>query len=270
MTKTPLDTPNLSIIPHSQEKVNTKPTNSPKNPLNLVFVHGFRGNGAGLKQLAPFFPGHNLFFPSLPPANGQHMASYNKSAYLNFLKNYLLTHQIKDPILIGHSMGSIIASAFAHQYPELTHQKLILLAPISQKPHKLLASLQPLIMLAPSKTISYATTKYLFIPKSKPLLRSTLDTTYVCASAYHRQKIPLLKSARFSAQNTVKPLSPRHQILLIAGQKDRLIPLSATKKLLTSKNVTLKTIKNTGHLLNYEEPSAVAKLIQDFIHNPTP
>ena len=54
--------------------------------------------------------------------------------------------------------------------------------------------------------------------------------------------------------------------MIIAGMKDRLVPIKYTKTLANSINARLKITQNTGHLINYENPAAIAKYIEDFIN----
>lgn len=234
-----------------------------KNP-PLVFLHGFRGNGSGLIEFKPFFPNHQVFIPSIPPAGKQDLEKYDLDHYLSWIKNYLKENHIEKPILIGHSMGSILAAAFAHRYPELINQKLILMGPISKKSPRIFIPLQPLMLIAPRLTVDYIFTRYLFVPKDKTLFRHALDLTNQCTDDFP-SKISLLKSAFFANRYSIADFPNTKQTLLIAGEKDRLIPKSVTQKLAKNYHWDLEIVKNTGHILNYEDPEGVSKIISDFI-----
>ena len=54
--------------------------------------------------------------------------------------------------------------------------------------------------------------------------------------------------------------------MIIAGMKDRLVPTNYTKILAKNINAQLKITQNTGHLINYENPTAIAKYIEDFVN----
>lgn len=122
--KTPSST---EIIPPAQ-----KPT--------LILVHGFRGAPAGLNEIAKDLKaaGYPVHTPAIPPfAGAPELPSYTPDSYASFIAEYIREHQLNHPVLIGHSMGSIVAAAAAHKYPELIHPKLILMAPISSRTPKL-------------------------------------------------------------------------------------------------------------------------------------
>lgn len=232
----------------------------------LVFLHGFRGDSAGLAEIRPFFAKFSVFIPSLPPAGNQALDSYSLEEYLDWLKNYLKDHQINQPILIGHSMGSIIASGFAERYPKLIHHKLILIAPISTKTPCWLRPFANLLLILPRKTVDYLVSKYLFVAKDRSLFLKTLNITHSCTKNFSSKK-DLLKSSRFASSYSVADFEPKSQILMVAGSQDRLIPLNRTKKLAQKLSAKLKIIPRTGHLINYEAPEALARSILEFINS---
>ncbi len=234
---------------------------------NLLFIHGFRGNGLGLKDLAEnYFPkrSYNVFIPDIPPAGGNTLKEYSARFYARFIANYIKKNQIEKPILIGHSMGSIVAAAVAERYPELINEKIIFLAPISVKPAKPFAMLTPLTAVLPNKTIGYITTKYLFIPKDKNLFKQTLQTTYLCGADY-TTKNDVFRSGKFSASCSIDDYEFKKKACFISGEKDRLIPREKTEKIAQKLNAKNVYIENSGHLLNYENPAATADAIKKFI-----
>lgn len=245
---------------------------------SLLLLHGFRGNHIGLEAIARELSNHddyNIYIPDIPPfGDAGTLTAYTPAAYADFIAEYISRHHIKHPLLIGHSMGSLIAAATASRHPDLTHDKLILLAPISIKPPKPVASLQPLVTILPNKTIGWLTTRYLYIPDrktTKNLYLKTLDLTYRGGAAYHN-KPAVRQSARFSARHSIKDFNFHKDTLLLAGEKDRLIARRHTIKLdnhLNSHGIPATThfIKNSGHLLNYEAPAATARHIHNFIRN---
>lgn len=235
----------------------------------IILVHGFRGSPLGLEEIAKFLhtAGYDVYAPAVPPfAGSKPLASYTTKGYANFLKDYIKEHNLKSPILIGHSMGSIIVAATADLYPNICNKKLILLSPISTKPAKLFASLTPLSALLPRRIVDYITTRYLFVPKNHKLFRRTLKITHECSNDQPPKKRDVMKSANFSAHHSIAEFDLNHKkVLLLAGAKDRLIPQKSTLSLAQKKSAQTKFIKNTGHLHNYEDPRATAEAILDFL-----
>ena len=234
---------------------------------NLIFVHGFRGNHLGLEELATkYFPkkDYNIFLPDIPPAGKKTLNNYSMLDYVHFLMKYIKKNKIEKPILVGHSMGSTISAAFAERYPEILSEKIIFLAPISVKPNKFFAMLTPLTAILPNKLIGYITTKYLFVPKDKNLLKSALKITYLCG-ADHASKIDVFKSAKLSASCSIADFDIKTKALFLSGSNDRLIPKEKTEyvaKRFDAKNIY---INGAGHLLNYEKPKETATAIKRFL-----
>ena len=227
---------------------------------NLIFIHGFRGNHLGLEQLASFFSqdAYNIYIPDLPPAGGSSLTRYDKDSYADFLASYIKTNQIEKPILIGHSLGSIIAAATAEKFPDLISKKIVFMSPISEKPAKFFAMLTPLTAVLPNRLIGFITTKYLFVPHDKNLFRHTLKTTYLCG---------VFSAAKFSVSHSISDFNLKKQALFLSGETDRLIPRKKTEAAVKKYRATSKYIQNAGHLINYESPATAAKIIKDFIEN---
>ena len=232
----------------------------------LLFIHGFRGNKLGLEELASNFPAKNydVHLINIPPAGGKSLPEYTARHYAHFVERYIQKNKLERPILIGHSMGSIVAAAVAERYPEKIADKIVFLAPISKKPSAFFAALTPLTAILPNKLIGYITTKFLFIPNDKKLLEKTLRTTYRCGADY-TSKSDIFKAARFSVSCSISDFEFKKDAAFISGEHDKLIPRAKTEQIASSLHAKTVYIKDSGHLLNYEEPTKTATAIKDFI-----
>ena len=200
----------------------------PKSKPSIVLVHGFRGSPLGLEVIAQDLrqAGYQVYLPPIPPfAGAEELERYRPKDYANYLASYIRKRKLERPILVGHSMGSVIVAATAKLHPELVNQKLVLLSPISVKTAKPFAAVSPLATIVPRPVVDYVTTRFLFIPKDKQLFRDTI----------------------------------------IAGAKDRLIPQKKTRELAQQLQAKLQFIPGSGHLHNYEKPHETAQLILDFL-----
>ena len=250
----------------------------------LLFIPGFRGTHEGLVDVAVWMTdrGYECYYPDVPPfgQNIEPLESYDEKTYAKFIADYIKEHKLKNPVLIGHSMGSLVAAATAAKYPKRVNDKLVLLSPISVKPPKPIAMLQPLVTLLPNKVVGFITTKYMLIKKKDHnAVRDILEVTYRCGANYTSRK-DVRASARFSAGHRLSDFNFKKDTLLIAGEKDRLISRKKTEKYVaettekyekskakSAANAKIKAefIKGAGHLINYEEPRRVAELISDFL-----
>lgn len=189
---------------------------------------------------------------------------YDAEHYAKWVANYILEKKLDRPVLVGHSMGSIIAAATAEEYPELINEKIVFMAPISAKPSKLLAPVTPLSVLLPNGLVSRLTTRFLVIRKGKEFYRDTVELTKKCASKYTSRR-DVIKAAVFSEQNSIVDFDFEREALFIAGEKDRLCPEETTRVLAKKVNGATVIIEDAGHLVNYEAPEAVAEAIAEFL-----
>lgn len=231
----------------------------------LIFIHGYRGNHLGLADVAKEFEkDYDVHSPDLPPAGGHKFEKYTADTYADALAEYIKKHKLSRPVLIGHSLGSIIATATAEKYPELINQKLILLAPISKKPAKFFGRLTPLTVLLPRRLVDFITTVFLFVPHDFKLFKKSLKTTHECSKDFVSRR-DVMKAGTFSAAHSIADFNFKNDTILIAGEKDRLIPQKSTRQLAKDRGFKLDIIKGTGHLLNYEVPTKTAAAIRNFL-----
>lgn len=233
---------------------------------SIIFIHGFRGSSLGMEQVANCFDSkkYNIYVPDIPPAGDESLAEYSPRFYARFLARYIKDNEIKKPILVGHSMGSIIAAIMAERYPDLINKKLILMSPISARTSKFFRMITPLSVLLSNKTISYITTKFLFIPKNKQLFKETVLLVRHCGANYV-SRFDVFKAARFSTEYSISDFSFDKDVCIIAGDKDRLMPHKKTDLLASNLGTKAIYIEGAGHLINYETPEQVAKHIKKFL-----
>lgn len=240
----------------------------PKDKPSLVLVHGFRGSPLGLEEIAQNLrqAGYQVYLPPIPPfAGARELEHYQPKDYAEYLARYIRAQGIKRPILIGHSMGSVVVAATAKLHPELVNRKIVLLSPISVKTAKPFAIVSPLAAIVPRPVVDYVTTRFLFVPKDKQLFRNTMTLTHKCSADLPPSRSAIAAATKFSTNYSVQDFPPVQKTLIIAGAKDRLIPQKATRELAQKLQAELQLIPDSGHLHNYERPHETAQLILDFV-----
>ena len=235
---------------------------------DLILIHGFRGSELGLKAVADSIPSkkYNIFLISIPPAGGHTLKEYSARHYAKFIADFIREKNLKKPVIVGHSMGSIVAAAVAERYPDLINNKLIFMSPISAKPAKPFAALTPLTVALPNKMIGFITTQYLFMPKDQKLKKQTLKAVYTCGADYTTKK-DVFRSAKFSVSCCIADFEFKNKVLFISGAKDRLMPRAKTEKLAKKLGAKSIFLDNSGHLINYECPEKVATEIISFLEH---
>lgn len=250
-------------------KENPDLLNPVKKP-SLILVHGFRGSPVGLADVANNLRtyGYQVHTPAIPPFGGApSLSQYTPQQYAKFLADYISIQGLERPVLIGHSMGSIVVSAALEAYPKIVNSKAILLSPISNRtapPFRLVA---PLSAILPARMIDYITTQYLIASSYRSNLREILVVTHQCSTDHNPRKREVLKAASFSTRYAITDFNIRQQLLILAGEQDHLIKQKHTKQAAAKLQATLEFLPNTGHLHNYEQPRETADAIIKFLNN---
>ncbi|MBQ9016885.1 alpha/beta hydrolase [Candidatus Saccharibacteria bacterium] len=240
---------------------------------NIVLVHGYRGSPAGLAEIGERLEkaGYKVFLPSIPPFGGSGpLESYTRDSYADFIARYLGENKISKPVLVGHSMGSLIVAATAEKYPELLDNKLIFLAPISVKPPRPIAILNPLATAFPRGVVDVTTTAFNMVPNGLETTKKTMRLTRE-ASKQFTSKSDVKLAGIFSIDHAISDFNFNKNTLFLAGAKDHLISRKKTEALAAelSKKMPTKTafVSGTGHLLNYEKPLETAAEITKFLES---
>jgi pimeloyl-ACP methyl ester carboxylesterase len=253
-----------------------------KNRQTLLFIHGLRGDHHGLRFIEDELKkDYKTINTSLPGYGGSpELSSHNLDSYIEYLHKYVSSLSVK-PVLIAHSMGSIIASRYADKYPDDCDSKMVLMSPIlrgnlkkiieKSKYYAFKGVTAPLSHkakhnLLASKTVSYIISHTLTYDKTK---QKFIDEEHYKYSGRFASANSLLGDIKISATSTT--LVPKSkQTLILIGSRDQLTPPKRAKDLATATAAEYREIPDTGHLLIYERPKETAKIIRDFLQSPSP
>lgn len=238
---------------------------------NIVLIHGYRGNPAGLGEIGGFLEraGYKVYLPDVPPfGNSEPLLAYTKDTYAEYIADFIKKHKILKPTLVGHSMGSLVAAATAEKYPGLLGEKLIFLAPISTKPPRPIAILNPLVTALPRGVVDVTTTAFNMVPNGLEATKKTIRLTRE-ASKQYTSKNDVKLAGDFSVKNAIPSFDFKKNTLFLAGKHDHLISRKRTENLAKELSKKMRTkavfIPGTGHLLNYEKPEKTAAEIIKFL-----
>ncbi|MDI9890550.1 alpha/beta fold hydrolase [Microbacterium sp. IEGM 1404] len=254
------------------------------DPTTIVAVHGFRGEHHGLEPVVAHLPGIRVISPDLPgfgetpPLPGR---THDLDAYAAWLRAFVES-VAPGAIVLGHSFGSIVASAAVAG--GLATPRLILVNPIGapalEGPRGVLTRLAVFYYLAGAR-----------LPRAlgDALLRNGVIVR-VMSNAMAKTRDPHLRRfvheqhdayfSRFadrdvlhdafvtSVSHDVREFAPRiaQPTLLIAAEKDDITPIEAERHLATLfPDAELVEIPDVGHLIHYETPAAAASAIRGFL-----
>jgi len=233
---------------------------------DLVFLHGAGGVTVDDPLLAELARTHRVYAP-LVPGYGDSEETPDVRDMLDFTLHtwdVVAALGLKDPILVGHSMGGMIAAEMAAVQPNDV-SRLALIAPAGlwddEHPIVDLFSLLPYEM--PEILFHDATAGAAMMTAGRDVEDPNFLQQYLVTNA--RQ---LGMAGRILFPIPERGLSTRmHRIrartILVWGDSDRLIPpvyAHAFKKGIAG--AELVSIPEAGHLINLEKPQAVAEAIR--------
>lgn len=251
----------------------------------ILAIHGFRGTHHGLEKLiAPLLDLYYVIIPDLP-GFGESPAYTDRT---HTIQNYSRTVEqlsdslhLKQPVLLGHSMGSIIASDLVSRLPQFTN-RIILVNPVAEAPSKLL--------LLPGYVYHYAAGKYLPKNIGEKILRNKFLFLVGSATMTKTRDKELRKEIHQNHKTYMQRFSDRRSLmeafgasnttsvsnyidhihtptLLIAGKKDAIAPIKGQRSLASrNKKVHLVELDNVGHIIHYEKPTEAAAAIREFLN----
>lgn len=251
----------------------------------ILFIHGFRGDHHGMSLIAHHLRTHDALVPDLPgfgqtpPLPATTLESYTQ--FIDELYAHATDHFGTEPILAGHSFGSILAAHWAANNP--TIPGLVLMNPIAVSPRD-----------SAGKIATRITELYYHLGRDLPahLGRSLLSNWLIVRAMsmtmattndpglrkyiheqHHRYfstfSDPHTLSDAFDVSMTasVAEVSGRltMPVLVIAGQRDLIVPIQSTNRFIeTLPNARARVFDGVGHLVHYEAAEATARAIEDF------
>lgn len=251
----------------------------------IVLVHGFRGDHHGLEPIVANLPGFRIVSPDLPgfgesaPLDGPH----DIAGYAAWLDAFVASLGLGGAYtLLGHSFGSIVASAAVAG--GLRPERLVLVNPIGapalEGPRGIMTRLAVAYYRAAaalperagfavlkSRAIVRVMSVTMAKTRSRELRRFIHDQHDRYFSAFS-DRDSLLEAFRASVSHDVREFAPRIDVpvLLVAAERDDITPLSAQHALVGRfPDARLEVIPEVGHLIHYEAPGDAARRILGFV-----
>lgn len=253
----------------------------------VIAVHGFRGEHHGLEPVLAYLPEARVIAPDLPgfgetpPLPGR---THDLAAYVDWLRAFSAA-VAPGAVILGHSFGSIVASAAVAA--GLETPKLILVNPIGapalEGPKGVMTRLAvwyyDLGAMLPSRLGTALLRNRLIVRVMSITMAKTKDAalrrfihgqhdTYFSDFA---DRDVLRDAFVASVSHDVRAFAPQIRVptLLVAAQKDDITPIEAERHLATLfPDADLVEIADVGHLIHYETPAEAAGAIRRFLRVP--
>ncbi len=263
---------------------------NPRSPIQLVLIHGFRGDHHGLEPIVaelgpdihcviPDLPGFGLSSPLPSPATIE--------SFRNWLVSFLNILGVPaETVVLGHSFGSIVVASAAS---EISEHRLILINPIAanalQGPrgvltrlavlyYKLAAVLPERMGFALLKNKAIVRIMSVTMAKTKDKdLRKWIHHQHDLYFSDFATRESLLEAFETSVSNDVSEYSSTisQDILLLVADLDDITALPQQRELAAGiPQSSLEIVSGVGHLVHYEAADFAADNIRQFLRAERP
>lgn len=259
----------------------------PTAATTVIAIHGFRGEHHGLEPVLAFLPEVRVIAPDLPgfgetaPLPGR---THDLAEFSGWLRDFAAAVS-PGAVILGHSFGSIVASAAVADGLETPN--LILINPIgapalegpkgvmtrlavfyydlgAKLPAKLGTALLRNKLIVRVMSITMAKTK-------NAALRRFIHDQHDTYFSDFADRDVLRDAFVASVSHDVRAYAPKIDVptLLVAAQKDDITPIEAERRLVQQfPEAELVEIADVGHLIHYETPAEAAGAIRRFLRVP--
>ena len=265
-------------------------THSLDSPPVFVLIHGLGDEADSFRHIIPLLnaTGFRVLVPDLPGfgrsvAKGRINLKNHAAAVLRLIEAVIPPNSQSPVFLAGNSLGALVAEAAAFRKPNLIRGLVLIDGSIPGGPSNPgLIALAKLLFSrkwyrsyrgAPKDAWASLYPYYADLESMPPE-----DKEFLQERVMARVESPTQERAFFATQRSLikafilssawfarKIRSYNGKILLIWGEKDRIIPLSSTEKIRKLRpDIRLEVIPGAGHLPHQEKPAETARLMADF------
>ncbi|MDR2996918.1 MAG: alpha/beta hydrolase [Microbacterium sp.] len=253
----------------------------------IIAVHGFRGEHHGLEPVVAYLPDVRVISPDLP-GFGETAPLPDKEhdlgAYAGWLTEFARA-VAPGAVILGHSFGSIVASAAVAG--GLETPQLILINPIGAPalagPKGVMTRLAVMYYALGAKLPERIGTALLrnglivrvmsltMAKTSDPALRAFIHDQHDTYFSRFADRDVLHDAFVTSVSHDVRAFAPVIEVptLMVAAQRDDITPIEDERRLATMfPDAELVEIAEVGHLIHYETPAEAAGAIRRFLRLP--
>lgn len=239
----------------------------------IIILHGLFGSSDNWLTIGKALADHHKIYLIDQRNHGQsfHSDEFNYQAMAADLKDFITTHHIEKPFIIGHSMGGKVAMNFAVKHPDLYDRIVVVdIAPRAYSVHhdnilEGLASLN-LDTIQSRKEADEQLSNYVKEKGVRQFLLKNLTRSDDGKYAW-KLNLPAIKK---NIENIGKGLEGQwasdKPTLFIRGENSDYIKNEDSIVIESFfPNFEIKTIKNAGHWVHAEQPEAFLDVLNRFL-----
>jgi pimeloyl-ACP methyl ester carboxylesterase len=250
----------------------------------LVLVHGYRGDHHGLESFAGGLTDFNIITPDLPGfgTSDPLKVEHSLESYAVWFKAFLEQLNINQPLVVGHSFGTLVVSASEAKYALFS--KIVLVNPVaggrivgvSKFLFEFVKFYYWIAHVVPEVIGNKMTKTYLLVDSMSAFTTKSKDKALrKWVKEQHRSHFNSFANSQVvweaylaSTGNVVTPYVKQiHKpVLLIAAELDEITPVYAVYDFAkTMDNAQVHEIKGCGHLVHYEAAHEAIEVMNEFL-----
>lgn len=244
----------------------------------IVLLHGIGSNAGSFIPLQGFLPQSARLLAWNAPGYGASRALVPRwpsaKDYARVLLDWLDAAGLERVILVGHSLGTLIAAAFARAHPgRVAHLVLAAsacgygVAPGTALPEKVAARIADLAALGPRDFARTRAPRLVHDPDANPDLVRHVETAMAAVNpAGYAQAVHMLASG--DLEETLRGVTVSTGFII--GAEDVVTPRAQTDRAARARggDVPVHVIADAGHAVYLQQPAAFAVALSRIIATP--
>jgi pimeloyl-ACP methyl ester carboxylesterase len=229
----------------------------------LVLLHGIGSSGRGFSPALPFLPRRRILAPDMPGYGGSATLSAEfpaPDAFADWLAGVLAAAGLGRADLLGHSLGGVLAAAFARRHPHRVG-RIVLSAPARGYAVEDPAEWPPgawkrLRDFEAMGAVAYAAAR------ARRLVHRQEAAPAVQAEMARLTRAGLAGSTALLARgDTIGWLAARPPVAVVTGTEDEIVPADASRALAAHLGSRFVALPGCGHAPYAEDPEAWGRAV---------
>lgn len=239
------------------------------NGTPVIFLHGITDSWHSFEKVLPLLPPDIHAFAVTQRGHGDSdrpLTGYTPKDFASDIAAFIKLMNLESAVIVGHSMGGIVAQQFALDYPELTKAVVINSSAASLKTNPGLPEFYEQVM-----KLEDPMDKTFMDEFQKATLVKPIDPAYYNLLVEEGLKVPVrvFQAALTGLMNidfTKKLNTIKVPVLIMWGTKDGFISKANQQVLVKEiKDARLLVYEGTGHALHWEEPARFVNDLAGFV-----